>query len=262
MNRFAALTAPILFVLAATTAGAAVTTETVRYEIDGTEHIGYLAYDDSVDGPRPGVLVIHEWWGLNDYAKRRARELAGLGYVAFAADMYGGGRTTGDPEQAGAWSDAAKPHLRERAGAALARLAETPRVDAGRLAAIGFCFGGTTVLQLAYSGADLDAAVSFHGHLPTPAEDDEIGASILVLHGAADPYVPPADVTAWEKAMNARAGLDWHLTAYGHAEHAFTNQGADEHGLDGVAYDATAARRAWAHMRVFLEQTLDAGDAP
>lgn len=258
MHRLSLLAA----VLIALPAGATVVTEEVPYEIDGRTHIGYLAYDNTVDELRPGVLVIHEWWGLNDYAKQRTRQLAELGFVAFAADMYGDGRTTEDPEQAGAWSKAAKPELRERAQAGLAQLTEQGRTDSERLAAIGFCFGGTSVLQLAYSGADLDAAVSFHGNLPPPAEGDEIKASILALHGAADPFVPPGDVAAWQEAMNARADLDWHLTAYGHAEHAFTNPGADAHGMDGVAYNALAARRSWDHMRTFFAEVLLAGDAP
>lgn len=249
-----------LLALIALPAGAAVTTETVRYQIDDREHVGYLAYDDDLTLPAPGILVVHEWWGRNDYAERRARELAEMGYVAFAADMYGGGRTTEDPGQAGNWSKAAQPHLRARGQAALGILAEHPRVDAGRLAAIGFCFGGTSVLELAYSGADVDGVVSFHGNLPLPTDNDEIGADLLVLHGAADPFVPPKDVNAWQREMNRRADVDWHFTAYGHALHAFTNPGADDHDLDGVAYDATAARRAWQHMQRFLAETFDAED--
>lgn len=254
--RFTTLLALTLICLSA---NAAVTGETVAYRIDGVEHVGYLAYDDAIEKPVPGVLVVHEWWGLNDYVKRRARQLAALGYVAFAADMYGGGVNTGDPKQAGAWSRAAKPHLRERGRMALAQLSKNPRVDAGRLAAIGFCFGGTSVLQLAYSGVAIDGVVSFHGHLPLPDADDIIVTPILVLHGAADPFVPPKDVVAWEQAMNARPTVDWHLTAYGHAEHAFTNVGANARGIDGVAYNKDAARRSWAQMQLFLEEVLANG---
>lgn len=235
------------------TAAAAVQTESVSYTVGENRHVGYLAYDDAADGARPGVLVIPEWWGLNDYAKRRVRQLADMGYVAFAADMYGGGRTTTDADQAEAWSSAAEPHLRKLAQAGLDVLAGRRRVNPEHLAAIGFCFGGTSVLQLAYSGTDIDGVVSFHGHLPTPDEGDTIDASILVLHGAADPFVPPADVTAFKSALGDRTSVDWHLTAYSGAEHAFTNPEADNAGLDGVAYDKTAARRSWAHMQLFLD---------
>lgn len=248
-----------LLVILALTAlpAAAVTMDTVSYRIDGTEYVGYLAYDKTAEGLRPGILVIHEWWGLNDYVKSRTRQLAELGYIAFAADMYGGGRTTDDPDQARAWSQAAKPHLRKRARAALAQLKKHPSIDTLRLGAIGFCFGGTSALQLAYDGADITAAVSFHGHLPLPAEDDEIKASLLVLHGAADPFVPPEDVTAWEEAMNARPQLDWHLVAFGHAKHAFSNPEADGYFLDGVSYNEAAANRAWAHMKAFFEDLFE-----
>jgi dienelactone hydrolase len=235
--RFTLLTLALL----ALPAAAAVTTETVSYRIDGTEHVGYLAYDDAVQGSRPGILIIHEWWGLNEYIEWRTRQLAELGYVAFAADMYGGGRDTGDPIKAEAWSKEAGPHLRPRARAALQQLMEHPRVDSLRLGAIGFCFGGTSALQLAYDGAEIQGAVSFHGHLPLPAEDDEIYTSILVLHGSADPFVPPEDVAAWEKAMNERPYLDWHLVAY------------------GVAYNEAATNRAWAHMQTFFEAIFNGG---
>lgn len=250
----------LALILLALPAGAAVTTETVSYRIDGTEYVGYLAYDDAAKEPRPGILVIHEWWGLNDYVKWRARQLAERGYVAFAADMYGGGRDTGDPIKARAWSQAAQPHLRKRAQAALMQLDERyPLVDTARLGAIGFSFGGTSVLQLAYDSGNVEGVVSFHGRLPLPTEDDEIFSSILVLHGAADPFVPPEDVTAWEKAMNARPYLDWHLTAYGHAQHAFTNPSADIYLIDGMAYNETAATRAWAHMLMFFEERFNGG---
>lgn len=236
------------------TAHADIRTETLSYEVDSTEHRGYVAYDDSLEGPRPGVLVIHEWWGLNDYAKQRARDLAELGYVAFAADMYGGGRTTEGPAKAGEWSSAASSELRGLASAGLAQLSAHPRVDTDRLAAIGFCFGGTTVLQLAYSGADLSGVVGFHGNLPVPEADDVIDAALLVQHGAADPLVPAADANAWQQAMAEREGVDWHFVAHGGAKHAFTNPAADELGMDAVGYDAAADQRSWAHMQRFFDE--------
>lgn len=236
------------------TAQADIRTDTLSYDIDGTEHRGYVAYDDSLEGPRPGVLVIHEWWGLNDYARQRARDLAAMGYVAFAADMYGGGRTTEDPAEAGEWSKAAGPELRGLAAAGLEQLAGHDRVDADRLAAIGFCFGGTSVLQLAYSGAELDGVVSFHGNLPVPGDGDAINAAILVQHGAADPLVPAEDANAWQQAMGDRSGVDWHFVAHGGAKHAFTNPAADDLGMDAVGYDAAAADRSWAHMQRFFDE--------
>lgn len=242
-------------------AAAAVKTQNVDYQIDGQRHIGYLAYDDAANAARPGVLVVPEWWGLNDYAKRRARQLAEAGYVAFAADMYGDGKTTDDPKQAGAWAKAAQPKLRALGKAALAQLADVPQSDARRLAAIGFCFGGTSVIELGYSDATLDAIVSLHGHLPLPGDDDRIRTSILILHGAADPSVPLKDVTALADVLNARESVDWHLVMYGHAEHAFTNPNADSYGMDGVSYNPAAARRAWAKTLDFLHERLIGDDS-
>jgi dienelactone hydrolase len=246
-------------------AAAAIQTENVEYTVGDERHVGYLAYDDAATAAaRPGVLVVPEWWGLNDYAKQRARQLAKAGYVAFAADMYGEGQTTDDPEQAGAWAAAAKPKLRDLGKAALAELAAAPQSDANALAAIGFCFGGTSVLELGYSDATVEAVVSLHGHLPPPGDDDRIRTSILVLHGAADPMVPLEDVTTWAKALNARETVDWQLVMYGHAEHAFTNPNADSYGMEGVSYEPNAARRAWDQTLGFLHERLigDNSNAP
>jgi len=192
--------------LGLTAVEARVVPQTVTYRQDGTVMRGFLAYDDGLKGKRPGVLVVHEWWGLNDFARERALKLAGLGYVALAADMYGGGATTRDREEAGKLAGALLKNpdlLRARAQAALQVLAADPRVDPKRMAAIGFGFGGTTVLELAYSGADLAGVVSFHGGLPRPQPGDlkRLKAKILVLHGADDPHVAPADLAAFEQAM-------------------------------------------------------------
>jgi dienelactone hydrolase len=236
---------------------AKVVTKTVEYRLDGTVLKGYLAYDDLSRARRPGVLVVHEWWGLNDYAKKRAEQLAGLGYVALAADMYGEGKTTRDREEAARWAGAlmGTPQLRARAQAALQALAANPLVSPGKLAAIGFCFGGTTVLELAYSGADLAGVVSFHGGLPLPQAADlkRIKASILVLHGADDPHTPPAKVAAWEDAMRA-AGPDWQLVLFGGAVHTFTNPAAGADKSTGSSYDARAERRSWRYMRDFFQE--------
>jgi dienelactone hydrolase len=206
------------------------------------------------------VLVVPEWWGLDDYAKRRARELAQMGYVAFAADMYGGGRTTNDPKQAQAWSAALQStrlSLALRVKPALDTLRRQPQTDPERLAAVGFCFGGTTVLQLAYAGAHLRTAVAFHAGLIAPDSDEarRIRASLLVLDGADDPFVKPEVVEAMRKAL-AAVHVDYEMATYGHAQHAFSNPDADKHHLPGVAYDARAERRAWGTMKAFLAEQL------
>jgi len=237
---------------------AAIVTKTVTFRQDGTVMRGFLAYDDGLKGKRPGVMVVHEWWGLNDFARERALKLAGLGYVALAADMYGGGATTSDREEAGKLAGALRGTpdlLRARAQAALKVLAADPRVDPKRLAAIGFCFGGTTVLELAYSGADLAGVVSFHGGLPKARPDDlkRIKAAVLVLHGADDPHVGAADITAFEQAMR-QAGADWQMVFFGGAVHGFTNPAAGDNKASGVAYDARAARRSWRCMQEFFQE--------
>ncbi len=252
------LLAIILALLFTGEAQARLVTKTVAYRQDGTALQGYLAYDDAVRGKRPGVLVVHEWWGLNDYARKRTEQLAGLGYVAFAADMYGGGATTGNPEEAGRWAGGLKsnpPLMRGRAQAALQVLAANPLVDPRRLAAIGYCFGGTTVLELAYSGADLAGVVSFHGGLPRPGPEDltHLKAAILVLHGADDPHVPAADVAAFQEAMR-QAHADWQMVFFGGAVHAFTNPAAGSNQAGGVAYDARADRRSFRCMQEFFRE--------
>ncbi len=243
--------------LSAAAARAAVQTQTVIYKEGQVEAHSYLAWDDSIGGKRPGVLVVPEWWGLNDYAKHRARMLARLGYVAMAVDIYGDGKTTVDPKQAGAWAGALRAgdrhELRARIAAALARLKSEPRVDPSRTAAIGYCFGGTTVLELARSGARLSGVVSFHGGLDTqaPAQPGQIRARVLACHGANDPFEPPAQVQAFEGEMR-KAGADWQLNIYSGAEHAFTNPAADSFHIKGVAYNAEADRRSWQAMRDFF----------
>jgi len=204
------------------------------------------------------VLVVHEWWGLNDFARERALKLAGLGYVALAADMYGGGDTARDREEAGKLAGALQNRpdlLRARAQAALGVLAADPLVDPKRLAAIGFCFGGTTVLELAYSGADLAGVVSFHGGLPRPQAGDlkDLKSSILVLHGADDPHVPPADLAAFEQAMR-QARADWQIVFFGGAVHGFTNPAAGDKPATGVAFDSRTARRSWRYMQEFFRE--------
>jgi len=247
-----------LWLVSAVAAEAKVVTRTVEYTQNGTKLQGYLAYDDVHAGARPGILVLPEWWGLNDYVKSRVRQLAELGYVAFAADMYGDARTTRDPKQAEAWmtSVSSKPDLRApRAKAALDILRQQPQTDGKHLAAIGFCFGGGAALQLAYSGEPLDATVSFHGSLAAPdaTQRKQIKSPILVLHGAEDSFIKPETIDAMRKGLDA-AGADWYMVTYAHAVHAFTNPDADSFKIPGIGYNATAARRSWDEMQRFFKE--------
>lgn len=257
MNRMPALI--FLLTLSATgTAVAAVQSQAITYQ-DGDESLtGYLYWDDAVEGQRPGVLVIHEWWGLNDYAKKRAAMLAELGYVAFAADMYGNGRITTAPDQARAWMTAVVSDVdawRARAVLGLDQLKASPLVAPGQTAAVGYCFGGGTVLQMAYSGADVRGVVSFHGSLPTLMEGDgdNLQASILALHGHADRMIPPEQVTKFLTGLE-NAGADWQFVSYGGARHGFTNPDAGAYGIPNLAYDAAADRRSWQTMQNLFDE--------
>jgi len=249
----------LVLLFAAAQAGAAIHTETLTYKLGETFLKGYLAYDDASKAQRPGVLVVHEWWGLNDYARHRAEMLAKEGYVAFAVDMYGDGKTTRDAKIAGEWSSAVgkDPAVRKaRFQAAFDLLAKQPLVKPGEIAAIGYCFGGGTVLAMAKAGLPLKAVVSFHGSLPTdPVPPGTIKAKILACHGAADGFVPPEQVAAFQKSL-ADAGADWEFVSYAGAKHAFTNPEADKMGLDGIAYNAAADRRSWSLMRDFLAEAM------
>lgn len=241
-----------------------VRTEAVSYTVDGTEHRGYIAYDAAVEGERPGVLVVHEWWGLNDYARRRARMLAEAGYTAMALDMYGEGAVADHPEDAGAMAGevrASMERMRDRFTAAASVLRDHALVDGDRIAAIGYCFGGSVVLEMARQGADLAGVASFHGALDTeqPARAGEVGAEVLVLHGAADVFVPAEQVEAFRAEMDA-AGVDYEIIEYEGAMHGFTNPAADEAGerFDlPLAYDGTANRESWTALMAFLERTLE-----
>jgi len=241
-----------------TAAWAAIKTETVEYRQGDTRLLGYLAYPENIDNPRPGVLVVPEWRGLNDYAKRRAEQLAELGYVALAADIYGEGKVAADNQEAGKLATKFKqdrPLLRARAQAGLDTLKAQSQVAEDQVAAIGYCFGGTTVLELARSGADVEGVVSFHGGLDTPDPTDakNIQGRVLVLHGADDPYVPPEEVAAFKEEMR-QAGVDWQFVAYGNTVHSFTNPAAGSDNSSGVAYNETADRRSWLAMQRFFDE--------
>ena len=241
---------------------AALVTKTISYRQGDTELRGYLAYDDSVTGDKkaPGVLVFPEWWGLSNFVKGRADALAKLGYVAFAADMYGDGQVTTDHNKAKelATAVAGKPVMGERAQAAYDQLIKTGLVDDSKVAAIGFCFGGACSQILAYSGAPLKGIVSFHGAL-IPASADAAKknqAKFLILQGELDPLVPQAARTAFIKSMD-EGKFDYQFLSYSGAVHAFMNPDADKakaDGLDGVGYDPEVATRAWAQMQLFFKE--------
>ncbi len=257
--RFAVFTAAFAF--AAATAQAKLVQRTVSYKQGGAELEGYLAYDDSQAGSKPGVLVVHDWLGLTDKTKKRADQLAALGYVAFAADIYGKGvrpKTQEDAaKEAAKYRDGDRKLLRERAGAALKALASAKSVDKKRLAAIGYCFGGGAVLELARSGADVKGVVSFHGNLdtPSPASAKTLKARVLALHGADDPFVPAEAVTGFETEMrNAKA--DWELVKYGNSVHSFTDETAGDDPSKGQAYNAKADKRSWEAMKDFFKEAL------
>jgi dienelactone hydrolase len=246
-------------------AAAAVKTEEVKYTFDGVEFVGYVAYDDSSDANksdarRPGVLVVHEWWGLNAHAKERARMLAELGYVALACDMYGAGKTVDHPADAQKMATAVRANIdvwRGRAAAALDVLKKHPKVDPAKLAAIGFCFGGSTALQLAYSGADLKAVATFHAALPAPkpAEAKAIKAKILVCHGEADKFISDQSIAAFKKGL-ADAGVSLTFESYPGVVHSFTAKEADKVGNPGMKYDKAADEKSWASMKKLFAETL------
>jgi dienelactone hydrolase len=252
---FIVLTALILW---GSIAQGAVVTRTIYYQENGVSLQGYLAYDNALKGKRPGVLVVHEWWGLNDYARKRAKQLAATGYVAFALDMYGKDKVADHPDQAREFMKKVTANVKtwqKRALAGLAVLKKQPVTDSSRIAAIGYCFGGSTVQQLAYSGADIRGIVSFHGSLIPPMETalKQTRAKILICHGAADPFTKPEALQSYVTAMNA-SGLDWEMVIYAHAKHAFTNPNADKRGMPTLAYNRAADQRSWEDMKQFFNE--------
>jgi len=235
-------------------------TEDLDYRDGDVTCRGYLAHDPAQTGKRPGILVVHEAFGLGEHAMERARMLAELGYVALAADLFGERRTTTDLPTAIGWitelaQDPAK--LRARAGAALAALTARPEVDGTKLAGIGFCFGGTTVLELARGGTPLKGVVSFHAGLKTtaPAEPGAVKAKVLVCTGADDPMIPSEDRTNFEAEMR-KAGADWDLIAYGNTVHSFTNKAADGKMMPAIKYNKQTDERSWAAMKSFFGEVF------
>lgn len=250
----------IIILMSATISRAQIHTEFVDYGHEGKELQGYLTYDENLEGPRPGVLVFHEWWGMNDYAQRRARELAELGYIAFACDMYGKGVVTDSweeaPKLAGPFYED-RSLMRERGHAGYEILTGHELCDASRVGAIGYCFGGTCALELARHGTEIQGVVSFHGGLNTPAPEDakNIQCPVLVCHGADDRFVDSAEVASFETEMRD-AGVDWQLNSYGSAVHSFSNSANDNDPSDGVAYNEKADKRSWAAMKAFFREAF------
>jgi dienelactone hydrolase len=232
----------------------------VEYSAQGVVMKGYLAYDENIKGKRPGVLVVHEWWGLNDYARRRAQMLAELGYTALAVDMYGDGKTAMHPDDAGKFSSELMKNLdvaKARFLAAMVFLKQQPTVDPTRIAAIGYCFGGGIVLNMARQGVDLKGVVSFHGALTAvkPAQSGMVKAKILVLHGADDKFTTPEQIEAFKQEMKA-AGADFQFISYPDAMHSFTNPDADALRKKfnmPIAYNANADKKSWDEMKKFLK---------
>jgi dienelactone hydrolase len=252
-----------VFLLSASIAKGELRKETVEYTDGATVCEGYLVYDDAVKGNRPGVLVIHDWMGLGAESNARVRceMLAQLGYVAFAADMYGKGIRPKNRDEASAeagrfYKDRAI--FQSRATTALDYLKSRPECDSTRVAAIGYCYGGTGVLELARSGANIAGVVSFHGGLASASPDDakKIRCKVLVLHGADDPYVPSDQVTAFEKEMT-EAKVDWQLIKYSGAVHSFSNPAAGNDPAAGAAYNESADKRSWIAMREFFVEIFE-----
>lgn len=240
------------------TSAAVLKEENINYEGDGTTMNGYVVYKDSGQEKRPAVLVVHEWWGLNDYSKYRAKQLADLGYVAMAVDMFGNGQTASDPQGAMKLAGAfyQNPQLiKTRLDAALAKLKTFAQVDTNNIAAIGYCYGGYVVLNAAKLGENLKGVVSFHGNLSgVQPNKDLLKAKLLVLHGEADSLVSQKEITQFKKQMDS-IGADYTFKSYPNAQHAFTNPAADsvgkKHNL-AVSYNSEADRQSWEEMKGFL----------
>jgi dienelactone hydrolase len=247
----------VIILFMASLATAQVTTKVITYSHNGTELEGYLAYKEG-GGKKPGIIIVHQWKGLGDYEKKRAEMLAELGYVAFAVDVYGKGIRPTNPKEAGEQAGKYRndrPLLRARVQAGLDKLKSMDMVDAGNVAAMGYCFGGGAVLELARSGADVKGVISFHGNLdtPNPADANNIKGKVLVLHGAIDPNVPRPTVDGFVKEMED-AKVDYYLVEYGGAVHSFTDWNAGTDVSKGSAYNEKADKRSWEEMQEFYKE--------
>jgi len=247
-----------LILFAAIVTHAEIRTAYVEYSDGETVLEGFIAWDDSKSGKVPGILIVHEWNGLNEHSLPRAEKLAEEGYFAFAADIYGKGIRPKTMQESAAQAGKYKSDrqlLRSRVIAGLNKMKEFSQVDQAKIAAIGYCFGGTTVLELARSGAEISGVVSFHGNLDNPKTEDagNIKTKVLVCHGAADPFVPAEEVNAFTEEMN-REKIDWIMISYGNAVHSFTNPGAGNDPSRGAAYNASADERSWEDMKLFFSR--------
>jgi dienelactone hydrolase len=254
------LLAGVLIMSLAGTAGAAVQTKEIDYDHDGTKLKGVLAYDDAAKEKQPAVLVFHEWWGLNNYAKMRAKQLAEMGYVAFAADMYGEGKVTEHPDDARKMSTAVRMNQSTwlgRAQAALKVLQSQPQADPDRVAAIGYCFGGSTCLVLAASGAPLKAVSTFHAGLPPLTADQAkmIKAKVLINNGADDGFVSKESIDKLKAALD-EGGVKYQFENYPGTVHSFTVKEADKVGIKGMAYNEAADTKSWQLMQDLFKETL------
>lgn len=258
----------ILLVSMALNAGismADIKTEEILYQADGVTMKGFLAWDDSISGQRPGVLVVHEWWGNNDYSRHRAEMLAALGYTALAVDMYGDGKTADHPDDAKKFMSAALENLpvaRDRFNAALQQLKSQPTVNPEKIAAIGYCFGGGVVLHMARYGADLDAVASFHGSLPLgiapEGEGGPVKARVVVYNGEDDTFISPDAITAFQAEMD-KAGARYQFINYPGAIHGFTNPEATARGEKfgmALAYSPLADQSSWDHMQLVFQSVF------
>ena len=258
MKKWIFITVAILFLT--NLSHAELITQNVEYYHGEDVLEGYLAFDDSIRGKQPGIIVVHEWKGLGSYVKERTSQLAEMGYVAFAIDMYGKGISVTTHDEAAKISGMYREDrqlMRHRAEAGLNVLKAHPSVDPNRMIAIGYCFGGSTVLELARAGIDLKGIVSFHGGLstPTPAEPGAIKAKVLVMHGAKDPFVSPEQMLAFKEEM-IQSGADWQLVEFGDAVHSFTVYKVDTDASDGIAYNEKADKRSWKMMVNFFDEIL------
>ena len=241
-------------------ASAEIKIETVEYKEGDTTCEGAVAFDDANKTPRPGVLLVHDWMGAGDYAKSRAKQVAALGYVCFVADIYGKGVRPANAGEASAQAGKYKGDrslLRKRVNAALAELKKNPLVEKSKTCAMGYCFGGTTVLELARSGAEVAGVVSFHGGLDSlnPADGKNIKGRVLVLHGADDPFVKPADIAAFQEEMRGNK-VDWQMVYYGDAVHSFTRPDSGTDKSKGAAYQEVADKRSWEAMKEFYAEVF------
>lgn len=250
-----------LVLCAAAALQAEVKTEVIEYKVGDQTYQGYLAYDDTKE-KAPGVLVFHEWWGLNEYAKQRTEMLVELGYVAFAADMYGDGKVATHPQNAGAMASEVRANLadwQKRATAALEVLKKRPQVDPRNVAAIGYCFGGSTALQLAYTGADVKSVATFHAALPTPSEEqaEAIQTEVLVCHGADDKFISEESIKAFKERLKD-ADVKLNFVSFPGAVHSFTVKDAGKHNNPGMQYQKEADEKSWELMKELLGRTLKA----